>query len=721
MSTKYPFPSHVSVQSFVTVKLSDKCMYRLWKTQMLRLLESHDMLGFINESSMQVGDEHKLWNRSDALVHGWILGSLSEQAAITVLNSLESKLPQQTRFTAKHIWDQVQSMYDQQADVQEEEEERKVGYGSPCIDLMQKVREKRDGTRNKQALYDAVECGKLQQVVSILNQEKVAITESISINGNTALHIAMAYKDDGDGFLKSMLDLTDIPLTEVRNSDGSTPLHLAASFGNTNAAKILLDRSPDLLHAKDNQGCTPLDIIVSRPWNKEMCLFFKSVILPDIEHADHELLVINAICSKHFDLALTLIQRCNNPSKSPAVLMAIAQNCPADFTPNQLIIYELLRTPVLHFITRGTSNMKGCMKLANLVLRAVLAYPFKMLIRICIKLQVFIELKEIMKERRDARDLLDVVCALIQSSNKTWSYRDFYTEAMLEAIRRDASDVVETLVYWFPEATLIVDEDGHNFAQESSKVDEHFGNNFLHFAARLGPARKLDLISCPPFRMQRELQWFKVAQEIVPQGWRTEKNCLRETPDMVFKKEHKDLEIESGEWIKRIANSVTITATLIITVMFASVIQVPGGNNDKGLPNFISQPAFILFQISITISAAASSLSLLIFMAIITHPLTQDDFLLRLPIAMLIGWVSLFLSAALCMLAFGAALFLLFGTNDPWILGLLASLVALPVILFLYFYAWFMSDAIADFMHSTGHFLIIHFSRRLKLVGRIFI
>ncbi|KAJ0520243.1 putative ankyrin repeat-containing domain-containing protein [Helianthus annuus] len=385
MSTKYPFPSHVSVQSFVTVKLSDKCMYPLWKTQMLRLLESHDMLGFINESSMQVGDEQKLWNRSDALVHGWILGSLSEQAAITVLNSLESKLRQQTRFTAKHIWDQVQSMYDQQADVQEEE--RKVGSGSPCIDLMQKVREKRDGTRNKQALYDAVECGKLQQVVSIINKEKVAITESISINGNTALHIAMAYKDDGDGFLKSMLDLTDIPLTEVRNSDGSTPLHLAASFGNTNAAKILLDRSPNLLHAKDNQGCTPLDIIVSRPWNKEMCLFFKSVILPDIEHADHEPLVVNAIGSKHFDLALTLIQRCNNPLKSPAVLMAIAQNCPADFTPIQLIIYELLRTPVLHFITRGTSNMKGCMKLANLVLRAVLAYPFKMLIRICIKLQ----------------------------------------------------------------------------------------------------------------------------------------------------------------------------------------------------------------------------------------------------------------------------------------------------------------------------------------------
>ncbi|KAM0027828.1 hypothetical protein Hdeb2414_s0019g00544841 [Helianthus debilis subsp. tardiflorus] len=136
------------------------------------------------------------------------------------------------------------------------------------------------------------------------------------------------------------------------------------------------------------------------------------------------------------------------------------------------------------------------------------------------------DFKELMEEREDAIALLDAICNLIRSSNESGCYQKFYKQAMLEAIRRDASDVVEKIVYWFPDATLIRDEDCHNFAQAAWKNCEskiyalildrnllakhtslHFdselneaGNNFLHFAARLGPARKLDLISCPPFR-----------------------------------------------------------------------------------------------------------------------------------------------------------------------------------------------------------------------------
>ncbi|KAM0003131.1 hypothetical protein Hdeb2414_s0297g00860181 [Helianthus debilis subsp. tardiflorus] len=109
MSTMYPFPSHVSVQSFVTVKLCDKGMYDLWKTQMLYLLKSHHMLGLLKNRG-SVDDDLK---RSDALVSGWILASLSEQAAIMVLSRLKSKFPQQTDFTAKETWDEVQIMYGQ--------------------------------------------------------------------------------------------------------------------------------------------------------------------------------------------------------------------------------------------------------------------------------------------------------------------------------------------------------------------------------------------------------------------------------------------------------------------------------------------------------------------------------------------------------------------------------------------------------------------------------
>ncbi|KAK1423051.1 hypothetical protein QVD17_18345 [Tagetes erecta] len=485
MTTKYAFPSHVSVQSFVTVKLNDKHMYNIWKTQMLSLLESHDMLEYVNESNlvMKAGDER---NRRDALVRGWILGSISEHAAIAVLNSLKSK---QTCFTAKHVWDQVQSMHGHKdvgeeerkkrnygiernygmvtkmhghKDAEGEEERKKGSYG---IDVIKKVNEDREISRKNESLYHALECGKLEEVASILENEKDRVTDIISINGNTVLHIAVAYISNSDEFLKSLLNMlpSDIPLKDVRNVDGSTPLHLAASHWNINAAKILLDRSRDLLYAKDKEDCTPLDIVLSQPRNKEMCLFLMEQQANTPFDAHEPLL--NAISYKHFDLALDFLQRCNS-FKSRVILMAIAQNCPADFTPNQLLIYELSRTPVLQLITRGASNMKTCKKFASLVTKAALAYPYKFFIKIYMQFQAFKDLKKRMDELNDARELLDVVCLLIKFSKEgEVAAMDFYTDAMLEAIRRDASDVVEIIVFWFPKAALIVDEDGHNIAQ----------------------------------------------------------------------------------------------------------------------------------------------------------------------------------------------------------------------------------------------------------------
>ncbi|KAF3781183.1 hypothetical protein EJ110_NYTH34482 [Nymphaea thermarum] len=46
MAAKYPYPSNINVANFVSIKLSHK-NYLLWKTQMLGLIESQDMMGFI--------------------------------------------------------------------------------------------------------------------------------------------------------------------------------------------------------------------------------------------------------------------------------------------------------------------------------------------------------------------------------------------------------------------------------------------------------------------------------------------------------------------------------------------------------------------------------------------------------------------------------------------------------------------------------------------------
>ncbi|KAI3827129.1 hypothetical protein L1987_01196 [Smallanthus sonchifolius] len=537
------------------------------------------------------------------------------------------------------------------------------------------MEEVKDKSKNNQQLYLAAECGTQHDLSRILKNPKVELTESISINGNTALHIAVANRKDG--FLKSMLDFlpANFPLMEVRNSDGSTLLHLAASFGNTDAARILVDRSRDLLSAKDNQGCTPLDIILSNPWSKEMCLFLWNSSTPDMEHdttrGDQPL--VNAISYGHFVIHAHDI----------------------------LFIFQVWQTPVLDFV-KGTLDMENCkivdhgyLSLANFVLRAgamlVLLYPSKMLFWISMKLPVFNRLKEKLERRRYAREVLDTVCGLIKFSNDASSYRDFYTEPILEAIRRDASDIVEKIVYWFPCAAMIVDEDGNNITQAAWK------NRALKVYALIA------------------------AQDILPLA-SLEKNCFGETPEMVFTKEHKELVTESGNWMRSTANSYALTATLIITVVFAAAITVPGGNKENdggkkgtnGVPKFIDNPAFIVFITSIAVSMVTSSMSLLLFLAILTSRYTEQDFVIVLPLTLVIALVSLFVSATSTMLAFGAALFLMLG---KWTLALIAPSIGIPICSFF----WFYSVLLSDFFASVLQFLTINRFRRLKLLGRIFI
>ncbi|KAK1418632.1 hypothetical protein QVD17_27777 [Tagetes erecta] len=52
-----------------------------------------------------------------------------------------------------------------------------------------------------------------------------------------------------------------------------------------------------------------------------------------------------------------------------------------------------------------------------------------------------------------------------------------------------------------------------------------------------------------------------------------QKNSFGETPQIVFTKEHKELVIEGEKWMKETAQSYTITATLITTIVFAAACR----------------------------------------------------------------------------------------------------------------------------------------------------
>ncbi|KAK2983385.1 hypothetical protein RJ640_016009 [Escallonia rubra] len=112
-SPHYPHPSTLVVANFVTLKLTE-ANYFLWRKQILCLLESQGLVGFIDgttpapaETATTVANDanegvtnpdYLLWKKSDLLVKGWILGSLSEQVLETVVDRGEST-------TARDIWE----------------------------------------------------------------------------------------------------------------------------------------------------------------------------------------------------------------------------------------------------------------------------------------------------------------------------------------------------------------------------------------------------------------------------------------------------------------------------------------------------------------------------------------------------------------------------------------------------------------------------------------
>ncbi|KAK2983386.1 hypothetical protein RJ640_016010 [Escallonia rubra] len=210
-------------------------------------------------------------------------------------------------------------------------------------------------------------------------------------------------------------------------------------------------------------------------------------------------------------------------------------------------------------------------------------------------------------------------------------------------------------------------------------------NNVLHLAGRLAPPHKLNLTAGAALQMQRELQWFKEVEKFVRPAFKDMHNSDKETPAMVFTREHMKLVIEGEKWMKETATSCSIAAALIVTIVFAAAITVPGGNNqDSGYPIFSRYQAFMIFAVSDTISLFTSVTSLLMFLSILTARYAEEEFLYALPKRLIMGLLTLFLAITSMIIAFGATVYLVFGEREVWVLVLMATLAGGPVISFLF-------------------------------------
>ncbi|PWA44697.1 Ankyrin repeat-containing protein [Artemisia annua] len=151
-------------------------------------------------------------------------------------------------------------------------------------------------------------------------------------------------------------------------------------------------------------------------------------------------------------------------------------------------------------------------------------------------------------------------------------------------------------------------------------------------------------------------------------------------PYMIFTREHADLLKEGEQWMKTTAESCSITAALIVTIVFAAAITVPGGSNQEmGIPLFKKKIAFTIFAVCDALSLFTAATALLVFLSILTTRFAEKDFLVSLPRRLILGLCALFISTTAMMVAFGAILFLDFCDQRPWMLAPIGLFACMPI------------------------------------------
>lgn len=150
------------------------------------------------------------------------------------------------------------------------------------------------------------------------------------------------------------------------------------------------------------------------------------------------------------------------------------------------------------------------------------------------------------------------------------------------------------------------------------------------------------------------------------------RNAEGRTAMELFIETHEEPTREWAKWLNNAAQSCSVVAALIISVVFVSITTVPGGLvQDQGPPVYRGKLAFDVYSVSSLLALSSSSISLIMFLGILTSPYQDSDFENELARKWIYGLASLFISIE--------AMFLSFFTGDQFVLDSKIRFIAYPI------------------------------------------
>ncbi|KAK0604606.1 hypothetical protein LWI29_017403 [Acer saccharum] len=555
-------------------------------------------------------------------------------------------------------------------------------------------------------LYKAVDSGNLEATKEFLERNPGALTASLSTDEDTALHIAVLA-----GHVRIVEELVKRIQREdlaKMNKNNATALNFAATGGVVKIAEYLVKKNSDLVKIRNKHDYIPV-VVASLYGHRDMVRYLYSVTPPEElspERSKNGAMLFTAcIIDDLYDIALDLLQSHRElaytyDNDGDTAIDVLAQKPSAFLSGTNLDLWQQWIYSCIYIPTLLASSNVSHEDIER-PLREGPAVQLNMNLRVPAIMLIY----ELKWRHVRAQELLRCICQEISSKGESMFEQLEIKKVVFKAVKHGIVEFITELMQHYPDTIWCYDEHNRHIflyatLQRQEKIfsliynmgaKKHIvatnwdksHNNILHQAAFLGPSSQLDRVSGAALQMQRALQWFKEVESIVQPKYKEMVNMQHKTPRALFSEKHKDL-VEKGEkWMKETAESCTVVAALVATIMFSAAFTVPGGYDEHtGIPIYLKRNSFLVFIVSDAVSLFSSCTSMLMFLGILTSRYREEDFLKSLPTKLIIGLSSLFFSIVTMMVTFGITLFIILRERIAWVSFPIILLASLPVTLF---------------------------------------
>ncbi|XP_030954282.1 uncharacterized protein LOC115976896 [Quercus lobata] len=494
------------------------------------------------------------------------------------------------------------------------------------------------------------------------------IQRKITKKGETTLHIAAAANQEE--FVRNLLKTMIKDNLIAENTVGNTALTYAAATGNVNIAMAMLEKNHQLPNL--GSGIKPLYMAASLGHGQMTNYLYSQTKERVREWDDKEQAKLFIACVKSglYGVALQMLEDNSN--------LAAAGN-----SDGETALHVLAHDP-----SAFVSEIRPWLKLKQENSKQSQANE---LFEIC--LQAYGDDVENLNE---TSVISHVLFDAVEVGNTEFLVKLIRFDFDLLWKTRNSKSIFHIAVEKRHESIFnILNEIGSIGDLIIDRIEED-GSNILHLAAGLAPQEKLNAISGAALQMQQEILWFKEVEKVVSPTFKEMKNNKGDTPYILFAKNHEELRKEGEKWMRSTAEYSMVVAILIGLIMFPR--EKADGLKDS--PNLVR-----VFSVSSAIALFCSSTSLVMFLSILTSRYSYNDFLVWLPVRLMIGVASLFISIAAMMVAFSAS----FWSDNhnhqelPLILVVIGLFACVPIICVLLKYRLFVDIVRSTFFRFRKH------------------